>query len=151
MSVAAAHKEIFKKLYQDVWNERKFEVIKEVISESHALGDPTISGAAVGPEAYRKQVDRFLAAFPDLRFMIDDTVSEKDKMVLAWRITGTHKGEFLGVPATGKKLTITGITINEISEGKILESAVIWDALGLLQEMGAEMPVKYERRYAVTR
>ena len=151
MSVAQGHKEVFRRLYQEVWNDRKFEMIDQVIAKSHALGDPTITGSAVGPEAYRRQVDRFLAAFPDLRFTVDDTVSEKDKLVVSWTITGTHKGEFMGVSPTNKKVSISGITINEISNNRILESVVIWDALGLLQQFGVELPAKSEKRVAVHR
>jgi steroid delta-isomerase-like uncharacterized protein len=148
MSVAHAHKDIFRRLYQEVWNDRKLDVIEQVIAKSHALGDPTITGSAVGPEAYKRQVDRFVAAFPDLRFIVDDTISEKDKMVVSWTITGTHKGEFFGVPPTNKKVSISGITINEISNGKILESVVSWDALGLLHQLGVEFPPKSETRAA---
>jgi steroid delta-isomerase-like uncharacterized protein len=151
MSVAQAHKDVFRRLYQEVWNDRKFEMIDQVIAKSHALGDPTITGSAVGPDAYRRQVDRFLAAFPDLRFTVDDTVSEKDKLVVSWTITGTHKGEFMGVSPTNKKVSISGITINEVSNNRILESVVIWDALGLLQQFGVELPTKSEKRVAMHR
>jgi steroid delta-isomerase-like uncharacterized protein len=151
MSVAQGHKEVFRRLYQEVWNDRKFDVIDQVIAKSHALGDPTITGSAVGPEAYRRQVDRFIAAFPDLRFIVDDTVSEKDKLVVSWTITGTHKGEFLCVAPTNRKISVSGITINEISNNKILESVVIWDALGLLHQFGVELPAKSEKRVATHR
>jgi steroid delta-isomerase-like uncharacterized protein len=148
MSVAQGHKEVFRRLYQEVWNDRKFEMIEQVISKSHALSDSTVTGSAVGPLAYRRQVDRFLSAFPDLRFTVEDTVSEKDKLVVSWTITGTHKGEFLHVAPTNKKVSVSGITINEISNGKILESVVNWDALGLLHQLGVELPAKPEKRVA---
>jgi steroid delta-isomerase-like uncharacterized protein len=148
MSVAQGHKEVFRRLYQEVWNDRKFEMIEQIISKSHALSDPTVTGSAVGPLAYRRQVDRFLAAFPDLHFTVDDTISEKDKLVVSWTITGTHKGEFFHVAPTNKKVTVSGITINEISNGKILESVVNWDAMGLLHQLGVELPAKSEKRVA---
>ena len=88
MSVAPAHKEVFGRLYHSVWNERRLEFIDKIIAKSHALGDPTLSGGAVGPSAYRRQVERFQKALPDLKFSIDETVSEKDKLVVAWTITG---------------------------------------------------------------
>jgi steroid delta-isomerase-like uncharacterized protein len=151
MSVSQAHKDIFRRLYQEVWNDRKFELIEQVIAKSHALGDPTLTGSAVGPEAYRRQVERFVAGFPDLHFAVDDTVSEKDKMVVSWTVTGTHKGEFLGIAPTNKKVSVSGITINEISNGKILESVVIWDALGLFQQLGLNLTAKSEKRAASSR
>ena len=144
MSVSAAHKEVFGRLYHSVWNERRLEFIEKVIAPTHALGDPTVSGGGVGPAAYRRQVERFVTGLPDLKFNIDDTISEKDKLVVAWTITGTHKGDFLGVPPTNKKVSFSGITINQIANGKIIESTVIWDGLGLLDQFGVRLPVRYE-------
>ncbi len=151
MSVSPDHKLLFGRLYHSVWNERRLEYIDQVIAGTHALGDPTVAGGAVGPAAYRRQVERFLTGLPDLKFTVDETVSEKGKLVVAWTITGTHRGEFLGVPATNKKVCFSGITINQIEDGKILESTVIWDGLGLLKQFGAELPVQYEMLAASAR
>jgi steroid delta-isomerase-like uncharacterized protein len=144
MSVLPAHKLLFGRLYHSVWNERRFEYIEQVIAPTHALGDPTIEGGAVGPKAYRRQVERFLRGLPDLKFTVDDTVSENDKMVVYWTISGTHEGEFLGVAATHRKVAFSGITINQIADGKILESTVIWDGVSLLKQMGMTLPVQLE-------
>jgi steroid delta-isomerase-like uncharacterized protein len=144
MSVAPAHKLLFGRLYHSVWNERRLEYIEKVIADTHALEDPTVSGRGVGPAAYRRQVQRFLTGLPDLKFMVDETITENDKLVVYWTITGTHKGEFLGVAPTNKKVTFSGITINQIAQGKILESTVIWDGLGLLKQFGIALPVQYE-------
>ena len=144
MSVAPAYKPLFGRLYHTVWNERRLEYIPQVIAETHALGDPTVSGRGVGPAAYRRQVERFLTGLPDLKFIVDDTISEGDKLVVYWTIAGTHQGEFLGVPPTNKKVAFSGITINQIADGKILESTVIWDGLGLMKQFGIELPIQYE-------
>jgi steroid delta-isomerase-like uncharacterized protein len=127
-----------------VWNERRLEYIDQVIAESHALGDPTVLGRGVGPAAYRRQLERFLVGLPDLKLKIDDTVSEGEKLVVFWTMTGTHRGEFLGVPPTNKRVAFSGITINLIAEGKILESTVIWDGLGLMKQFGIDLPIEYE-------
>jgi len=144
MSVAPSHKMLFGRLYHSVWNERRLEYIEKIFADTHALSDPTVSGRGVGPSAYRRQVDRFLAGLPDLRVKVDDTISEKDKLVVAWTITGTHRGVFLGVPPTNRKVSFSGITINQIANGKIIESTVIWDGLSLLEQFGIALPVKYE-------
>jgi steroid delta-isomerase-like uncharacterized protein len=130
------NKIIVRRLYEEVWNKRKLEVVDEVISPSHALHDPNVSGSQMGPEGYRQQVTRFTTAFPDLRFAIEDIVSEEDKLVVCWTISGTHKGEFMGIAPTDKKVSVEGITINHIGHGKILDSHVSWDALGLLRQLG---------------
>ena len=120
------------------------DFIPLVIADTHAITDPTVAGGAVGPSAYRRQVERFLTGLPDLHFEVDDTITEKDKLVVYWTITGTHRGEFLGVPPTNRKVAFSGITINQIRDGKIIESTVIWDGLGLLEQFGIELPVRYE-------
>jgi steroid delta-isomerase-like uncharacterized protein len=144
MSISQGHKELFGRLYHSIWNERRLEFIEHVIAETHAISDPTVAGGAVGPAAYRRQVERFLTGLPDLHFEVDDTITEKDKLVVYWTITGTHRGEFLGVPPTNKQVSFSGITINQIRNGKIIESTVIWDGLGLLEQFGIELPVRYE-------
>ena len=144
MSVAPAHKEVFGRLYHSVWNERRLEFIDKIIAKSHALGDPTVSGRAVGPAAYRRRVERFLEGLPDLKVNVDETVSEMDKLVVAWTLTGTHRGEFLGIAATNRKISVSGITINQIANGKILESTVLWDVVSLMQQLGITVPLKFD-------
>jgi steroid delta-isomerase-like uncharacterized protein len=131
------NKVVAKRLYSDVWNKRKLELLPEIISPSHALRDPNLSDAAIGPEAYKRQVNRFLTAFPDLRFSVEEMISEKDMLVVSWTITGTHKGEFWGVAPTNKKISMDGITINHIANGKIMDSDISMDALGLMRQLGA--------------
>ena len=129
-------KVIVRRLYEDVWKHRKLDVVNDLFSPSHALRDNNSSGSSVGPEAYKIQVAMFLAAFPDLRFTVEDTVAEKDKLVASWTITGTHKGEFMGIHPTNKKVSVEGITIHYLANGKIIDSNTSWDALGLMRQLG---------------
>jgi len=129
-------KVIVRRLYEDVWNKRKLEVVSDLFSPSHALHDSNFSGSSVGPEAYKIQAAMFLSAFPDLRFTVEDTVAEKDKLVASWTISGTHKGEFMGIRPTNKKVSVEGITIHYIANGKIIDSNISWDALGLMRQLG---------------
>ena len=151
MSVAPAHKLLYGRLYQSIWNERRLEYIDKVFAKTHALSAPMMTGAAVGPAAYRQHIEGFFNAFPDLKFTVNDTISEKDKLVVEWTITGTHKGEFLGVAATKRKISINGITINQIADGKIIESTASWDGLNLLRQFGVEIPGKLEIQSATAR
>lgn len=135
--MAADYKAIVRRLYDEVWNKRRLELVDEIISPSHALHDPNVSGSAIGPEAYKRQVTRFIMGFPDLRFTIEDMVGEKEKVAVAWTISGTHKGEFMGIPPTNKRISVDGITINHIADGKIMDSYISYDALGVFQQLGA--------------
>jgi steroid delta-isomerase-like uncharacterized protein len=134
-------KALVRRLYDEVWNKRKLEVVNEIISPSHGLNDPHLAGSAVGPDAYKRVVTQFIAAFPDLRFTIEDVIAEKDKVVVSWSITGTHKREFRGIPATNRKISIEGITVNHIAKGKIIDSDVNVDYLGMMQQLGVVPPI----------
>jgi steroid delta-isomerase-like uncharacterized protein len=149
--MSATNKDVVRRLYKEVWNDRKLQVIEEVISKSHALNDPTFSGSAVGPNAYKTQVQRFIAAFPDLHFSIDDYLCDKDKVVATWTITGTHKGELFGVAPTNKKVSVPGITIHQLANGKILDSQAMWDVLGMMCQIGLAVPATLASRAAATR
>jgi steroid delta-isomerase-like uncharacterized protein len=143
-------KAIVRRLYEDVWNKRKLELVSDLISPSHALHDNNSPGSSVGPEAYKAQMALFLAAFPDLRFTVEDTVAEKDKVAASWTISGTHKGEFWGVRPTNKQMSMDGITIHHIANGKIIDSYISSDALGLMRQLGV-VPALARPKGAVSR
>jgi steroid delta-isomerase-like uncharacterized protein len=141
---------IVRRLYGDVWNKRKLDVVSELLSPSHALRDNNSNSSSVGPEAYRILVALYVSAFPDLRITVEDTVAEKDKLVASWTISGTHKGEFMGIRPTHKKVSVDGMTIHYFANGKIIDSAVSWDALGLMRQLGV-FPVLSKPKGAVAR
>ena len=129
-------KSIVRRLYEEVWNKRKLHVMGELVSPSHALHGSNFSGSAIGPEAYKQQVALLVAGFPDLRFTIEDMVTEQDKVVVCWTLSGTHKGEYLGIPATNKKVSMEGITIHHIANGRIMDSYRSWDMWGMMRQLG---------------
>jgi steroid delta-isomerase-like uncharacterized protein len=77
------------------------------------------------------------SAFPNATFTIDDMIAEGDKVVYRSRWSGTHKGEFQGIPPTGKTVTVTGANIARIAEGKLIEMWAFQDAMGMMQQLGA--------------
>jgi steroid delta-isomerase-like uncharacterized protein len=87
--------------------------------------------------AIKQMMPAFFTAFPDQRYTVEDLIAEGDKVVSCYTFRGTHQGEFLGVPATGKVATWTGILISRFAGGKDVEDWESFDALGLLQQLGA--------------
>ena len=134
--MSADNKAVVRRLYEEVWNKRKLEVINEIISPSHALQASNIFGSSIGPEAYKRNALLFFAGYPDLHWTIEDTIAEKDKVVACWTISGTHKGDYLGVSATNKKISVDGMTVHHITNGKIMDSYVSWDIWGMMQQLG---------------
>jgi steroid delta-isomerase-like uncharacterized protein len=130
---------IVRRLYEGVWNERRFELLDELMSPSYVLHGPQVAGTTIGPEEYKGQVLRLLKGFPDSRMTIEDIISENEKIVVAWTFSGTHNGEFMGVPATHKKVHAAGITIHHVASGKVVHSSTNWDTLGILKQLGATL------------
>lgn len=143
-------REVIRRLYKEFWNERKLEVADQLVSQSHALTSPHISGPTVGPAAYKQQFAVFVGGFPDLRFTVEETICENDKIAVFWTLTGTHQGEVFEIAPTNKRVSITGITIHQIADGKILDTHAVWDAISLFHQLGVELPIKLERRGAST-
>jgi steroid delta-isomerase-like uncharacterized protein len=98
----------------------------------HAL-PPGMPG---GLEGRKLLAQAFFAAFPDIHVHIDDLLAENDRTVLRWSAHGTHKGELMGIPATGKQVTITGIAVDRFENGQSVEHWEIFDQMGLMQQMG---------------
>ncbi len=139
--MSADNKSIVRLLYDEVWNKRRLELVDEIISPSHALHDPNLTGSAVGPEAYKRLVSRWVAGISDLRFTLEDMVGENEKLAVAWTISGTHKGEFMGVPATNKKVSVDGITIHHFVNAKIMDS---YACPGRVQSLGRSL-IQYSK------
>jgi predicted ester cyclase len=78
-----------------------------------------------------------LSAFSDRRVTIEDQLADGDKVATRWRVTATHSGEFHGIPATGRRGSMTGISIDRLAGGKIVESWEVTDDAGLLRQLGA--------------
>jgi len=85
---------------------------------------------------YKQYMSGFYSAFPDLHVTIDGMVVEDGKVAIRWTMSGTHRGEIEGVPPTGKKMTIWGISIERVVGGKFVETWERYDSLGFMQQLG---------------
>lgn len=92
-------------------------------------------------ESLRRFLASLLSAFPDGRWTVEDQVAEGDKVVTRWSFSGTHQGELMGIAPTGKHVTGSGIVIDRIVEGKVVEEREEWDTLGMMQQIGAVPPL----------
>lgn len=120
------NKAIVRRLWEEVWNQNNLAVCDEIFDETYAAHEK-------GFRAY------FHTVLPDSHHTIEDLIAEGDKVATRFRVTGTHQGEFLGVPATGKPISVTGMWIHRLAQGRIVEGRQWgeWDALDFLQQVGA--------------
>lgn len=93
-------------------------------------------GQGPGLEGLKNVLRSMRSAFPDLNFAITEQVAEGDKVASRFEWTGTHQGEFLGVPSTGRQVRVWGIVIDRLQEGRIKETRIIMDMLGLMMQLG---------------
>jgi steroid delta-isomerase-like uncharacterized protein len=131
------NKAIVKRWNEETINRRNLDAIDE-------LADPNYvnHGANTrGPTAYKQSLTAMLEAFSDGGITIEDTIAEGDKVVIRWKMHGTHTGEYQGVPATGKKVTVTGISVYRLAQGKIVEDWSNMDELGYLQQLDVIPPL----------
>lgn len=134
--MSAQNQAIAHRLIEEIWNNRRLEVVDELLASTFTNHDPNTPDLGTGPEMYKKLVNLYVTAFPDLRFKIEETVSDDDKVVIRWKSSGTHKGDLRGIAATNKAMTVEGVTIIHIANGKISDHHASWDALGMMQQLG---------------
>jgi predicted ester cyclase len=134
---AEENKALARRWFEDLFNAGNLEVADEIIAPEHVNHDPTIPGIPSGPEGQKQIVNVYRGAFTNAHITVEEQLAEGDRVVTRWSGSGTHQGELMGVAPTGNQVTITGLTINRISDGKIVENWSNYDALGMMRQIGA--------------
>jgi predicted ester cyclase len=131
---ATGNKAIVRRLIEEVVNGGETRLLPELIAADHVCHDP--SGDLYGPEGVGLLVAELRLAFPDLRVTLDDLLADGDRVVRRFTLRGTHDGTYTIVPATGRRVEVAGIGIDRLAAGKLVESWIQLDALGLLRQLG---------------
>ena len=121
---------------EQLLNNRQFDLADEIFHPDlvrHAPGEPDV----VGPDALVATMQPFIAAFPDLQWTIEDRFVAGSRLALRWVARGTHTGDFMGLPPTGNEVVVAGNAIHRFRDGKIVESWDVFDALGMMIQVGA--------------
>ena len=121
----------------EIFSMGDFSIADEVISPDYVGHDPATPEPIRGPDGVKAQAAGYRAAFSDLTLTVDHQVAEGEYVVTRWTARGTHDGELFGIPPTGNVVTTTGIGIERVVDGKVVEDYTQWDALGLMQAIGA--------------
>jgi steroid delta-isomerase-like uncharacterized protein len=130
------NKEIAARMHEEVVNQKKLSALDDYVAADVVWHDPP-PGLAPGMEGFKQFFPMLYAAFPDWHATIEDVIAEGDKVVHRIKGGGTHKDEWMGIAATGKQVTTTGILIYRIDNGKIVEEWLQYDVLGVMQQLGA--------------
>lgn len=130
------NKRIVRRIYDELWNERNLAAADEVMAESSVNYDTQLTPMPAGPEDMKRTVEMVTAAFPDNRHEVEEIIAEGDAVVARVTLTGTHEGEFMGIPPTGEKITMTQMHFFRLMSGKTVEYRVNRDDMGAMRQLG---------------
>jgi steroid delta-isomerase-like uncharacterized protein len=130
------NKAVIRRFLDEIFGEGNLELVDELFAPDYVLHDPAVTGEVSGPEGIKQYVSMYRGAYPDTHFTIEDQIAEGDHVVTRWTGQGTHQGELMGIPPTEKQVTVTGIEVDRVGVGKIEETWVNYDALGMMRQLG---------------
>ena len=122
--------------YQELWDNWNLGVADDLLTDDYHLHTPGVP-VPLDRETTKQVVAMYGASFPDLKHTVDEMIVEGDTVGARWTVRGTHRGEFQGIPATGKAVNLSGVTFHHLRGGKISETWLSFDTAVLLQQIGA--------------
>ena len=132
------NKQLARRLYDEACNQRRFELIDELVAEDYEHHNDVLPPEMQhGRDNFKQVLMMFFDAFPDSQGTIEDLIADDETFVARMRFRGTHGGELMGIPATGKPVDFSVFEIYRVANGKIVEGWAQLDAMGLMQQLGA--------------
>jgi steroid delta-isomerase-like uncharacterized protein len=132
-----ANKRLVVRFYDELWNRGNYDVADELVAADYVRHDLRPGDAPPGPAGQKAVAQRFRGAFPDVRLEVEALVAEGDVVVARWTMTGTHRGSWGEVAATGRSVRFSGVNFFRITQGRIAELWNLRDDLGLREQVGA--------------
>ena len=131
--------QLMRRAFAEIMLRGNVDAVDQLFARDFAGHDT--AGGTFGREEFKEGVRAMLAAFSDRQVTIADQVSDGDKVATRWTATGVHSGPFQGIPATGRQVNLTGISIDRIAGGAVVESWEVTDDAGLLRQLGVMPPL----------
>jgi steroid delta-isomerase-like uncharacterized protein len=130
------NKALARRVIEQMFNEGNLDVADELLALDYVDHDPSLPEDVHGPEGFKQYVGMYRAAFPDLHVQIEDQLAEGDRVATRWTGTGTHDGELAGIAPTGKRVTVPGMEIVRIANGRLVEGWEGYDSGTLMRQLG---------------
>lgn len=134
--MSATNKAVIQAFIEEVINQHRLDRADDIVKEDFIELDP-LPSQQQGREGLKAILQVLWSAFPDMHWVTKEMITEDEKVVTRFVWTGTHQGEFLGVPATGKSVEVKGVVIDRLENGKMADSRILMDTMGLMQQLGA--------------
>lgn len=122
--------------FLNAWNNHDVAQLTELCAAEYEGVDVSQKQDQHGAEGICQMAARYWHAFPDLQFLEEGSVAEGDKLALFWTIQGTHRGELMKIPPTGKRVQVRGVSLLTLESGKIRRALYLWDVAGFLRALG---------------
>jgi predicted ester cyclase len=129
------NKELVKRFFSEILTQKKTGVADEIFHPEFT--HYSFPSTSKGPRSIKESVNIFISGFPDLKAYVEEAIAEGDTVSTKGYWTGSHKGEFMGIPPSGKNVNVKYIDMWKIKDGKLYESWVQMDNAGLIQQLGA--------------
>jgi steroid delta-isomerase-like uncharacterized protein len=126
---------VIARFLEEVINQGRLEQADELVAVDFVELDP-LPGQRQGREGLKEVIGMLRAAFPDIHWVVEETVASGDKVVTRFTWTGTHRGTFLGVPASGRSVSVKGVVIDRLAAGKMADSRILMDNFSMMQQLG---------------
>ena len=135
------NKKIVQRFMEECWNRGNLNLASELLADRVRFHDPVFPNLNAGVQNIKNHIEQCRHAFPDLKFTIDDTIAERDEVVIHWTARGTQSGPFLGMQPTNRKATVTGTSIYRLEGEKIAEEYANWNLASMMTQLGVvELP-----------
>ena len=121
--------------FMAAWNAHDVHTVVSHYSPDYEEIDVARAQPQIGPDHVRRTMLYYLRAFPDFQVMLNDALVNGDRAALYWTWTGTHRGTFMNIPATGHRVTVRGTSLVTLESGQIRRALRIWDLAGLLRDL----------------
>lgn len=134
-----ANKALVRQNFEVIWSQCDLKAADALIAPDYVGHIATLPDAVRGIEAFKQVITLYHFSSPNIRFDIQDQIAEGNKVATRWIAHGTHQGEFMGVAASGQRLSVSGMSLHRIENGRIQESWDDWDALSMLQSIAEDI------------
>jgi steroid delta-isomerase-like uncharacterized protein len=132
----AENKAVIAAFLEEVINQGRLERANDLVALDFVELDP-LPGQQQGREGLKDVIGGLRISFPDMHWVVDEMIAEDDTVVTRFTWTGTQRGAFLGIPATGRSVTVKGVVIDQLTAGKMAKSRILMDTMGMMQQLGA--------------
>lgn len=133
-------KQVVTRIYDEVFSQGAVDVVDEVVSADAIDHSPPPFPVDDVREGLKQFTRLMRAAFPDLRVAVNDMVAEDGKVAVYYTVHGTHQGDFMGIPATGARVSVDGFDLIRVEDGICTEHWGVWDNAALMEQLGVAPP-----------